>query len=1544
MKIECPNKDIEQKQTSWKKEDPANAEFDSGNDQSKLWKTNEQIGDIFSERVGSTLKDICDEGIVSTNLVEERDKIDSTYKVCENVGTVSPHSDRRKEINDPVVEDLAVELNKKASRVAGSCQSDEFDCAGEDLKNKKKCCKDDSDKSKSNREELRMSTGIVAVQREVLSSVAIGSQKDKVEDTSSLVTFSTDKNKYPSNESSDAQLINNFEDIPLPILLLTYKNHALDEFLLKMVESFGVDNVLRIGGRSREPKLDECNLNNQFRNNTFLASGENTIHLREDLDYVKREIDELQEQIDEIMDLLRSSTQISVISLLRLLDDGQIMRLLQKSKMNKAEQRWLKFIINRLYDEGNSVREFLLYLNQMIDLETEVTRDPAYENFSLSEIWERALNDWLPSISTIRQLRDISRKFANMRKATQHDDRNIKSSEDEEMSDIDEDYLREEQEKRMSEVISFSQYKKRSEIRIMKPSRKTICELSDFPAVRTVDYHFLEESKLDELDEAERITFISSLLKAKVMEIEEQFEATLDDLYLKISEKKYLENQIKLDICKTRKIIGMTITGASVNSELIQQLSPKIVIVEEAAEILEPSLIAALNEKVEHLILIGDHQQLRPKIDTYELRKKFHLDISLMERLIRSGKIDFKTLERQCRMRPEFSIMLRDIYPNLKDSEFIVLNEDHEQHYCINKSMFFWVHDFFEEKTRSYTNKEEAKLVVSLAIYLLRNKVSVHRISVLAPYLGQTKILRMQLDQARKDYPQLIPEMTPQVSTIDRFQGDENDFIIVSLVRSNKCTKKNNIGFMNEMNRRCVTQSRARRGMYFVGNGETYASSSTWLPVISKMKQEGCYGKYIPIQCPKHRDLSVTQVLDAETLNRYIDSPDLICKLPCNEQLSCGIHECQKPCMPFHDHQICTHSVSDKFSDCGHNIIRKCCEELRNLNCQTIIYFSFMCKHLGERKCWEKYDVISKRCEKECEKMMDCSLHRCKKKCGQYHSHLKCKEKVNFIFTLCSHTATKRCYENPESILCKTKVKKKLPCKHTVRIACHKPLPTTCYQEVDYKFPDCSHPSPSKKRCSDEITDVCSLKVKHLCPNCKRESFTKCSFPFICKYSCLRKRRCGHQCVNTCSEDCEKGECQVCEKIEIQNFRKAAMLNMKKIREDLFHKKRAEGLVLKEIDSEVNPGEYDKIKNQLITYFDSKQELLPEILKIEKVDNARLERNFEMVKTRSLGTFVDYMFYECDGSKTDHIAENGFSLQENPKMGIHFLTHFAKTSNKEETRGPKKILLCKVLIGKSLKMDSLAEIDMDQTRIRRFDSVYLSEPNSGKTESCVIFSRNQSFPEYIIHYDCVPIPTLAALPDLKPREGPFNKISVEPSRNQNVSDPKQAHFMKAEAIFYRLQKMYGQKSSTLQIKSVDFVVYSNDFHLKIRFEKKKMELEKVNLTEEILAFHGTDISNVDSILNLNLDPHRSPKHGLLYGKGCYFSEFPDFSQKYGKGLILFRVLPGKEFEDETDDDTWMQKGYHSKKVRANTDRYAEQIIIQDPSQFLPYCIYHFKDN
>jgi hypothetical protein len=79
----------------------------------------------------------------------------------------------------------------------------------------------------------------------------------------------------------------------------------------------------------------------------------------------------------------------------------------------------------------------------------------------------------------------------------------------------------------------------------------------------------------------------------------------------------------------------MTISGASIDSVILQQVRPNGVVVEEAAEVPEPQLVAALNESVEHLILIGDHQQLRPHLEAHSLAKDYNFDISMMEHLIR---------------------------------------------------------------------------------------------------------------------------------------------------------------------------------------------------------------------------------------------------------------------------------------------------------------------------------------------------------------------------------------------------------------------------------------------------------------------------------------------------------------------------------------------------------------------------------------------------------------------------------------------------------------------------------------------------------------------------------------------------------------------------------------------------------------------------------------------------------------------------------------------------------------------------------------------
>ena len=56
----------------------------------------------------------------------------------------------------------------------------------------------------------------------------------------------------------------------------------------------------------------------------------------------------------------------------------------------------------------------------------------------------------------------------------------------------------------------------------------------------------------------------------------------------------------------------MTTTGAAIHQQLLNQLKAEVVFVEEAAEVLESNLLAALTPHVKHLILIGDHMQLKP--------------------------------------------------------------------------------------------------------------------------------------------------------------------------------------------------------------------------------------------------------------------------------------------------------------------------------------------------------------------------------------------------------------------------------------------------------------------------------------------------------------------------------------------------------------------------------------------------------------------------------------------------------------------------------------------------------------------------------------------------------------------------------------------------------------------------------------------------------------------------------------------------------------------------------------------------------------------
>ena len=106
---------------------------------------------------------------------------------------------------------------------------------------------------------------------------------------------------------------------------------------------------------------------------------------------------------------------------------------------------------------------------------------------------------------------------------------------------------------------------------------------------------------------------------------------------------------------------------------------------------------------------------------------------------------------------------------------------------------------------QSKINKDEAEFLLTFAEYLLANKYAPEQITILTLYSGQLIHLKKLI---REKYYNLKDVW---VSTVDNFQGEENDIILLSLVRSNK---NNSIGFLKVSNRVCVALSRARQGSF----------------------------------------------------------------------------------------------------------------------------------------------------------------------------------------------------------------------------------------------------------------------------------------------------------------------------------------------------------------------------------------------------------------------------------------------------------------------------------------------------------------------------------------------------------------------------------------------------------------------------------------------------------------------------------------------------------------------------------------------------------
>ena len=615
----------------------------------------------------------------------------------------------------------------------------------------------------------------------------------------------------------------------------------------------------------------------------------------------------------------------------------------------------------------------------------------------------------------------------------------------------------------------------------------------------------------------ERVRLMHTMLRQRYNAWEAAYDNAMTAYNEVLVELRRHDLKQQVTLLSGMKVVGMTISGASIYRDTIAALKPQHVLVEEAGEVLEPLLIAALGPWVKRLTLVGDHQQLPPSVETHQLAKAYDFNTSLMERLNNNG-LKHETLCAQARMMPEMAQLLLDIYPHYRTSDSVDVQARSSPVAGAVHSMWWWdmgdgVGDHIDPEVRSYVNEKEVTAVVALVKHFVNSGVKPKNITVLASYSAQVSRIQQRVQSEVKDVSEgewpsesregvaartLLRTLDQQVkngmagsalreargaqcaqvaqtflklgklrlakqalqlmrqlshshddagqklkrieelekqqqrvddfcqcsndehewellhgaidalkrleelavrwrctgssgvpaaaaccvlvqewarmiqgtrsrvindgrrrlleaissglrthltelssldsvtfSSVDRYQGSENDVVIVSLVRSND---DGNIGFLQERARRVVAQSRARLGMYFVGDRQTFSSSTHWAHLITDLQGFGRLGSSIPLCCPVHkqclRKISLEDTSDVMVCG--------VCHEQCDQLMSCGIHRCKRRCHgnggqggidPLH--MLCTEIISDAKCAEGHTIQRRCFEAVSDVTCPT---------------------------------------------------------------------------------------------------------------------------------------------------------------------------------------------------------------------------------------------------------------------------------------------------------------------------------------------------------------------------------------------------------------------------------------------------------------------------------------------------------------------------------------------------------------------------------------------------------------------------------
>lgn len=312
-----------------------------------------------------------------------------------------------------------------------------------------------------------------------------------------------------------------------------------------------------------------------------------------------------------------------------------------------------------------------------------------------------------------------------------------------------------------------------------------------------------------------------------------------------------LEIRINAQLFGEARVIASTLTGSA--NRLLSGQKFGTLFIDEAAQALEPACWIAIR-KASRVILAGDHCQLPPTVKSIAALRG-GLGTTLMERIVKQKPETVTLLKTQYRMNEQIMRFSSDWFyggmieaaPQVRFRGILDLDNPMA---WIDTSAVAGKEEFVGESF-GRINRAEADMTLDvLQEYFTRigkARVLEERIDVgvISPYRAQVQLLRRLIRKKEffKPYRGLI-----SVNTVDGFQGQERDVIVISLVRANA---DGQIGFLSDLRRMNVAITRARMKLMIMGDVPTMTRHPFYRKLYEFIMENQTHGQVPPLcDCP----------------------------------------------------------------------------------------------------------------------------------------------------------------------------------------------------------------------------------------------------------------------------------------------------------------------------------------------------------------------------------------------------------------------------------------------------------------------------------------------------------------------------------------------------------------------------------------------------------------------------------------------------------------------------------------------------------------------